>query len=392
MPRLSDSLPKYRKHRATGQAVVTLSGRDFYLGPHGTKASRREYDRLIGEWLAVGRQPLHVSATDLTVANVCVRYLKHAKSRYVKNGRPTGEQCAIKAALRFVRALYSGQLAVEFGPLALKAVRNNMIDADLAITTINQHVGRIRRMFRWGVAEQLVRPDVYHALAALPGLRKGRGEARETKPVMPVNDATIDATLPHLPDVVADMVRIERLTGMRPAELCIMRPCDIDRSVEPWRYVPESHKCEHHGRERVIFIGPKAQGVLLRYLARDAQANCFQPIDSERKRRAEQHANRQTPLSSGTKPGDHRKRKPKRTAGNKYATDVYRRAITRACDAAGVPRWSPNQLRHTAGTEIRRQFGIEASRVTLGHSKISTTEIYSERDFNLAIQVARQVG
>src|SRR6185436_1417463 len=101
MPRLLGKNPSYRKHRATGQAVVTLSGRDFYLGPHGTKASRREYDRLIGEWLAAGRQPLHVSPADLSVAELCVRYLKFAKSRYVKNGRPTSEQCAIRAAIRF---------------------------------------------------------------------------------------------------------------------------------------------------------------------------------------------------------------------------------------------------------------------------------------------------
>ena len=216
-----DSLPKYRKHRATGQAVVTLSGRDFYLGPHGTKASRREYDRLIGEWLAAGRQPLHVSPEQLSVAELCVGYLKYAHARYVKNGRPTSEQSAIRAALRFVRANYSRQPAAEFGPLALKAVRNSMIAADLAITTINQHVGRIRRMFRWGVAEELIRPEVYQALVALPGLRKGRGEARETKPVLPVDDATVDATLPHLPEVVADMVRLQRVTGMRPAEVCI---------------------------------------------------------------------------------------------------------------------------------------------------------------------------
>jgi hypothetical protein len=37
-------LLKYRKHRASGQAVVTLNGRDFYLGPHNTKASKLEYD------------------------------------------------------------------------------------------------------------------------------------------------------------------------------------------------------------------------------------------------------------------------------------------------------------------------------------------------------------
>jgi len=166
--------------------------------------------------------------------------------------------------------------------------------------------------------------------------------------------------------------------------------------------------------------------LLLHYLARDPQAYCFRPTDSEAKRRAERHASRKTPLSCGTKPGDRRKRKAKRQPGDRYTTDTYRRAIARACDTAFPPegelrrqpketerqwrerltdgqrnelakwqvghRWSPNQLRHTAGTEVRRQFGIEASRVTLGHSKISTTEIYSERDYDLAMQVARQVG
>ena len=58
MPSLSDTprVPSYRRHRPSGQAVVTLGGRDFYLGRWNTKVSRAEYDRLIGEWLAAGRR------------------------------------------------------------------------------------------------------------------------------------------------------------------------------------------------------------------------------------------------------------------------------------------------------------------------------------------------
>lgn len=48
----ANKLPKHAKHRASGKAVVRLNGVDHYLGPHGTKASKIEYDRLIGEWLA----------------------------------------------------------------------------------------------------------------------------------------------------------------------------------------------------------------------------------------------------------------------------------------------------------------------------------------------------
>jgi len=48
-------VPSHRRHKPTGQAVVTLSGKDYYLGRWNTKASRAEYDRLIGEWLVGGR-------------------------------------------------------------------------------------------------------------------------------------------------------------------------------------------------------------------------------------------------------------------------------------------------------------------------------------------------
>jgi len=54
MPRLSASSPKYRKHRASDQAIITIGGQDIYLGPHGSKRSRDEYDRVVFEWLAAG--------------------------------------------------------------------------------------------------------------------------------------------------------------------------------------------------------------------------------------------------------------------------------------------------------------------------------------------------
>jgi hypothetical protein len=39
MPKLCNRHPAYCLHKAGGRAVVTLDGHDFYLGPHGTKAS-----------------------------------------------------------------------------------------------------------------------------------------------------------------------------------------------------------------------------------------------------------------------------------------------------------------------------------------------------------------
>ena len=54
MPKLKNAVPKYRKHKASGQAVVTIAGTDHYLGKFNSKPSKKLYDRLIGEWLASG--------------------------------------------------------------------------------------------------------------------------------------------------------------------------------------------------------------------------------------------------------------------------------------------------------------------------------------------------
>ena len=86
------------------------------------------------------------------------------------------------------------------------------------------------------------------------------------------------------------------------------------------------------------------------------------------------------------------KRKPKRKPGTKYTTSSYRRAIHRACDKAGIDRWSPNRMRHTAATEIRSKFGLEAAQVILGHSQANVTQVYAERDLAKGIEVAKRIG
>jgi integrase len=412
MPRnsLSSRLPKYRKHRASGQAIVTLSGLDHYLGPHGTNTSKLEYDRLIAEWLQNGRHLRAREDQSLTVIEVIAAYFRYARSYYRKEGVLTSEYVGVKYSVRELKELYGHRPVEEFGPLSLQTVRQRMIDNGYSRGVVNQSVGRIKRMFKWAAAEELISARVPQSLATVAGLRRGRTDARESKPVLPVDDTLVAATLPHLPEVVADMVRLQRLTGMRPAELCMIRPCDIDRAGEVWRYVPASHKTEHHGRERIVCIGPLAQAILLRYLARESEAYCFRPCDSEAKRRMALHAARRTPMLCGNKPGSNRRRKPQHVPGLRYDVGAYRRAIQRACDKAfpapgdianeparlstwqSQHRWAPNQLRHSAATEIRRMYGLEAAQTVLGHSQANVTQIYAERDYSLAARVAKEVG
>lgn len=208
-------VPSYRGHKPSGQAVVTRNGRDFYLGKWNTRASRDEYDRLIGEWLAGGRCLPSDTEAELSVAEVALRFRRHAKSYYVKEGLPTGELAEYKLVIRLLRQHYGTTPARQFGPLALNTLRQAMVSAGLARGVVNQRTSRIKRILKWAVAEELVPPAVHQALAAVEGLRRGRAEAGESKPVRPVAGAVVDAALPHLPIVVAGMVRLQRFTGWR---------------------------------------------------------------------------------------------------------------------------------------------------------------------------------
>jgi len=122
----------------------------------------------------------------------------------------------------------------------------------------------------------------------------------------------------------------------------MVRSCVVDTSADVWIYVSESHKTEHHGRQRVIPIGPQSQEVLRPYLLRDSQAYCFAPVDGERKRRREQHAQRKTPISYGNRPGTNRKRKPNCTGGESYKEGSYHRACDEAFPAPEPARTTRN--------------------------------------------------
>jgi len=287
-------------------------------------------------------------------------------------------------------------------------------------------------MFKWGVESELVAAETYQRLAAVAGLRRGRSAARDSDGVGPVPDAHVVAVLPHVARPVAAMIQLQRVTGMRPGEVVQMRCGDLDTSGRVWVYTPQPHKTEYHGEERKIYLGPKAQEVIRPFLGHDLQAYLFRPIDAVADHRRERHAARTTPMSCGNRPGRRKRRRPRRQAREHYDTASYRRAIHRGCDAAFPPplarrkldaatgwrwetetewkarlgpsrwqelvrwrrehRWHPNQLRHNAATYLRKEFGIEAARVVLGHSSAAVTEIYAELDRMKAADIMAQVG
>lgn len=229
MSNVTLSVPRPSRHKATGQAVVRLSGKDHYLGKYGTATAKAEYDRLIQRWLANGRR-LPQEDDALSIAELVVAYLRFAGTYYVKGGARTSEYAIIRQSMRWLRRFHREDTVSEFGPKSFKAIRERVIAENLSRHTVNTYMSCIRRCFRWGVEEELVPADVFHGLQAVAGLKRGRCEARETNPVKPVSQACIDVVLPLVAPQIAAMIGVQLLTGCRPGEVCLLRGCDLETS------------------------------------------------------------------------------------------------------------------------------------------------------------------
>lgn len=403
-------IPQYRLHKSSGQAVVVLAGKSIYLGLFNSPESRIRYDRVLADWLTARRSspapsPAHHSPSspsvpgpdaNLSVNELVLAYWSHCKHYYRKQGQPSGELPPIKFALGFVRRLHGAIPARSFGPLALKAVRDAMVthprtrqvkvwnsttgdhrletkvySVGLARRTINKQLGRIKRMFAWAVAEELLPPSVHEALQRVEGLRKDRSAAKESPRIGPVPDTMVAAILHFLTPPVRAMVQVQRLSGCRPQDVVQMRGEDLATNGTIWEFRPQSYKTEHRNpdanadRERVIYLGPRAQVVLQPFLAMARGGYLFRPGQENR--------------ASGVR-------------SSHYRVAGYRQAIRRACQKAKIAVWVPLQLRHTAATEIRRRFGLEASQAVLGHAELGVTQVYAEVDRSAAQRVMGEVG
>lgn len=390
-------VPGYRLHKATGQSVVTLNGRDHYLGKFGTEASHEAYRQLVATWLANGRRLPDSRPDTITVAEVCDRFLTWCEQEYRDHaGNLARSVVNVRLALRgLVCGRFGGVRAIAFGPKALAEFRSDLVASGLTRKTINERIGLVRRAFRFATREELIPASVLHGLQSVDGLRRGRGGARESDGVEPVPEEHLRKALPHMPPAVRAMAELQLCTGCRPGEIVTMRTCDVDTSGPVWLFRPAQHKNSWRGHERVVAMGERAQAIVRSYLKPVLpQAPLFSPAESERARWRVLRDNRATPLWPSHVEAQERQRagRSRRKLNHCYSVASYGRAIARACKKAGVPEWSPGQLRHNAATAIRRELGIEAAAAVLGHRQVETTQIYADTRLALAMDVAAKIG
>lgn len=392
----TSGVPSYRRRivRSRPVAVVTIHDsttgrrRDVWLGEYGSPESRAKYARVLARWEEAGRRlpevvrPLQ-PAGGPTVTQVMAAYWPTVTSRFSAKHVAT-----LGPMLRRWREHFGRYPAAEITPAMLREWRTTVV-REVSVDNAKRATTAVLAMFRWAVSYDLLPVQVYQRLRTLEPLPRG-----PRKRIGPAPESGIDTVRDLVSDQVKAMIDLQLATGMRPGEVCALRPCDIAMGDSVWHYRPADHKTAHHGHERIIYLGPKAQAILRPFMmGRAINAHLFSPIESAASRRAARTAARKTPLSCGNRPGSRRTPNPRRKPGERFTSAAYGRAIRRACDLAGIPRWHPHQLRHNYATEIRKRYGLEAARVLLGHCSALVTEaVYAERDHQAAMRIAAEVG
>lgn len=401
-----------RRYHLSGQSVVTIGGRDFYLGPHDSPESLARYAALVIFYQAneltlpdnfdpasldvqaailLGQLSPQVAATNQSKQPKMVRHITAAYRDHiaVKFAETPAEIDRLTSVCNEIDEHDGDVPAVDYGPLKLQAQRQRWIDSGKARVYCNRLTNAVKRIWKHAVSQELVDSSCWERLRSVESLRIGQTTAHEKEPIGPADIAAVRKTAEHLSPVVKAMMRVQIATGMRPSEVCRMRPCEIDRSGEVWVYRPKKHKTARMGKIKAVPLLGDAREAITDYLNRDPQTFCFSPRESVAWSRAKRSRERVIPLGYGNRPGTNRKARPAKEPGDCYEHRSYRQAIARAAKAAKVAHWNPYQLRHLAATVIREALGVEHAQAALGHSHADMTEHYAHLSLAKAIEAAK---
>ncbi len=397
--------PKYSVRKSNLTAYVSVGGRKIYLGRYDSEKAKRRYNAICARISAGITDPILAAQfdDDQDIADLVAQYLTWASTYY-----SDGEVSNLTAALKPLVALFGDMAADQFGPRDLICYRNHLPPKGLCRNNCNAMLGRVKRFWKWCSSRELCDPLMHHRLSCVNGLRPGELGVKESEPVFGACPESIAGVLPFLPPIVATMVRLQYLTGMRPGEVCAMQRSTLDqRDSDVWLYYPPTHKNQWRGQDLVKAIPVIAQPLLEPFLALPADQYFFRPEDSHAWAREQQTMRR--PLrktkrypSEAKRLAREQRNKPRRRSRFKphYTTGSYRQAIDRAFkyaaeQGAHLERFTPNQLRHSVLTDVTDLLGEESAQKYAGHKSVKSTRIYTQKQLQQRaadlIRIARQL-
>jgi integrase len=396
-------LPSYRLHAPSGRGVIQykpLFGPNpkYLTGAYGSPESLDDYARKlarVAKHKIAGKAP-QLKRTKERLGTMTMRRFLGLYFIWAEKHHGQGRELShLKRCARPLRQKFGEQEVRSIGPVRLKKVRREMVRLGWSRKHINAQLIRLRSIFTWGVENELLHPNQLRALQTVRGLRKGKTTAPEREPVGPVVWSEAQQLLPHVRPVLAAMVEIQYLTGMRSAELTAMCIAEIEFRADVWIYRPVKHKTAYAGKNKIICLGPRSQELLIPYLQVPLEQYLFSPRIAERERMDARRA------AAKAKPYGKRAQSrfnPYRFR-ERYFTDSYYQALGYGFDRMDkdrpkddpVNRWHPHQLRHARATLTREKFSLEGSQAQLGNT-LQATQIYAEKSLPLAIEIAIQTG
>lgn len=264
---------------------------------------------------------------------------------------------------------------------------------------INDTLEWIKKIIEWGVGRRIVSIETFMSIQKeFKPLKMGQKGAKDNIKREKITEEEFEKVVNTVTSVVGDMFRLLWHTGMRPCEVCEMRPFDILRDdPECWIYIPGrdkspvgDHKTTHFEKVKVIALAGECIDILSKRIDDfDSKEYIFSPKESIDEHRKTKRKNRKTPLSCGNKPGSNKKQNPKRKPSEKYSNNSFRQAIQRACKRVGVKQLTTYDLRRTAATKTRAELGKDAAGTLLGHVETSTTDIYLLEEVQEAMKLAK---
>lgn len=393
--------PKLRRHKSKDLAFVECRALfkppKKYLGKWGSEEAKVAYAHILArladlEANGVPRAPVK-HPSQLTVNDLSVLFLRHHKALAIRKSAENGknpkrsEFANLKAAARPLWKTHGKMKVADFGPKAMRDVQAAMVAKGWCRRQVNAQLGRVRRIFKWGVSHEMVAPEILTAICTVPALREGESAAPEKAEIGPVAWRDVSRVLPFMSPHVADMVRVGWLTGARPDELTSLKAEEIDRSDSIWVFRPQKHKTTWRGKQRFVCFGWKSQRIMLRYWTTGylfSPAKAMAAINRRRKGMLTrytagsfQHAvNHAFAKLVKLKGGLARKKgQPMKDWLAQY----------------GIVYWHPNQLRHSRATAVRATWGVEAAGAAIGDS-FDAALIYAEQSLDLAKRIASEGG
>ena len=367
--------------------------------PHKVLSFRSPYEAVSGI----------INPTDsVSVGDLLDRYRSHAERtiRPVESNKEHPDLAFIARAELFLKP-YRDWPVKDFGPDELLNVQRVLLEHRYARGKkvkrytrrgINDVINWIRKIWKWGMGRSMVTAEQVQALEEVKPLRMGASDAPDNGKRKKVTEEEFNKVVSCLGSVVGDILRLVWHTGMRPNEVCSMRPYDILRDdPDCWLYIPGrdsgpvgKHKTMRFERVRVVLLTRECQRILqLRIKDFSSKQHVFDPRESIREFLATKTEQRKTSLTCGNRPGTNKKEHPMITPGERYDHDTLRRACQRACKRAGIEPFTPYDLRRSMATRTRAVLDKEAAKVLLGHTETSTTDIYLLEEVQEAIKVAK---